>query len=202
MQRLSQRYVLAKSWETYLRLFVRPPDALSRIPGYLHPLEQCFLYWLAASVPRNGLALEIGSFKGKSSACIAAGLPQGARLACVDTWQNDAMPYDEKSDSMNEFLDNTRSYRQVIEPHRGTSSEVAATWDRPIDFLFIDGDHTYEGCSADIKAWLGFVRRGGWIAFHDSSETGVWKAISELFPRSLRRSERNAWSIFAAIRNG
>lgn len=36
-----------------------------------------------------------------------------------------------------------------------------------IDFLFIDGDHTYEGVSADYMAYTSFVRSGGLIAFHD-----------------------------------
>ncbi len=201
MRRLNQRYVVGKFWETYLRLFVHPPDAVHKIPGYLHPLEQSFLYWLARRVPADGLALEVGSFMGKSSACLAAGLHQNARLACIDTWLNDAMPYDEKSDVMEEFLHNTSSYQDTIETHRGTSAEVAAKWNRPIDLLFIDGDHTYEGCSTDIKSWLPFVRRGGWVAFHDTGEIAVWQAISELFPKAHRRSARDAWSIFAALKD-
>lgn len=36
-----------------------------------------------------------------------------------------------------------------------------------IDFLFIDGDHTYQGVLADFKAYGPMVRSGGLIAFHD-----------------------------------
>jgi predicted O-methyltransferase YrrM len=35
------------------------------------------------------------------------------------------------------------------------------------DFLFIDGDHTYEGVKADFLKFREFVREGGLIAFHD-----------------------------------
>jgi cephalosporin hydroxylase len=36
-----------------------------------------------------------------------------------------------------------------------------------LDFLFIDGDHSYEGVKADFEDYKGFVRPGGLIAFHD-----------------------------------
>lgn len=36
-----------------------------------------------------------------------------------------------------------------------------------MDFLFIDGDHTYEGVKKDFEMYSSLVRRGGLIAFHD-----------------------------------
>jgi cephalosporin hydroxylase len=45
-----------------------------------------------------------------------------------------------------------------------------------LDFLFIDGDHTYEGVKKDFEMYFPLVRKGGIIAFHDimehSPETG------------------------------
>lgn len=38
---------------------------------------------------------------------------------------------------------------------------------RPIDFLFIDGDHTYAGVRADFDTYAPLVRPGGLIAIHD-----------------------------------
>ena len=38
---------------------------------------------------------------------------------------------------------------------------------RLVDFLFIDGDHTYEGVKKDFKTYSPLVRKGGIIAFHD-----------------------------------
>lgn len=200
MSRFELRYVLTKAWESYLKLFVHPPAEFTAIPGYLHPLEGRFLHWLAGRVPKSGLALEVGSFKGKSSCFIASGLDHSAHLVCVDTWKNDAMSHDSPSDAMPEFLLNVSPYANIIETHRGRSFEVASAWSRPIDFLFIDADHSYEGCSTDLKAWLRFVRSGGWVAFHDSSEEGVARAISEFFPEALRGMQINAWSIFAALK--
>ena len=42
---------------------------------------------------------------------------------------------------------------------------------RPIDFLFIDGDHTYEGVKQDWGAYATLVRPGGLIAFHDIAKS-------------------------------
>jgi predicted O-methyltransferase YrrM len=63
--------------------------------------------------------------------------------------------------------------------------------DRPIDLLFIDGDHRYEGVKADFEMYSPLVRPGGSIAFHDimpdpqHPEVGVnrfWREISARFP--------------------
>ena len=49
--------------------------------------------------------------------------------------------------------------------------------DRPIDLLFIDGDHTYVGVKMDFEMYRPLVRKGGIIAFHDivphPPETGL-----------------------------
>jgi predicted O-methyltransferase YrrM len=39
--------------------------------------------------------------------------------------------------------------------------------DKKIDFLFIDGDHTYEGVKKDFEWYSPLVKEGGVIAFHD-----------------------------------
>jgi len=38
---------------------------------------------------------------------------------------------------------------------------------RPVDFLFIDGDHSYAGVKADFEAYAPLVRPGGLVGFHD-----------------------------------
>jgi len=40
-----------------------------------------------------------------------------------------------------------------------------------IDFLFIDGDHTYAGVKQDYEMYSKLVRKGGYIAFHDINDT-------------------------------
>lgn len=39
-----------------------------------------------------------------------------------------------------------------------------------LDFLFIDGDHTYEGVKKDYEMYKHLVKDGGYIAFHDINQ--------------------------------
>ena len=41
----------------------------------------------------------------------------------------------------------------------------------PVDFVFIDGDHSEAGLLADWHAWSGLVEKGGVVALHDSRST-------------------------------
>jgi predicted O-methyltransferase YrrM len=51
------------------------------------------------------------------------------------------------------------------EPVRARVAEVLRG--RPLDLLFIDGDHSYAGVRTDFEAYSGLVRPGGLIGFHD-----------------------------------
>ena len=56
---------------------------------------------------------------------------------------------------------------------------------KSLDFVFIDGDHSYEGCKADIEAWNKKVKPGGFLCGHDyGSERfpGVKQAWDESYP--------------------
>jgi predicted O-methyltransferase YrrM len=46
--------------------------------------------------------------------------------------------------------------------------EHAASGRGPVDFLFLDGDHSYEGLRADWEAWGPLVGEGGVVCLHDS----------------------------------
>ena len=200
-RRLSWRYACSKVAGMLIKLSVHPPPELFETKGYLHPVEARFLTWLAGRVPVGGIVLEVGSFYGRSSGFLAHGLPNGSTLVCVDTWNNDAMPYDRKSDIMAVFLENMKRFEGRYQVRRGRSVEVASTWKDPIAGLFIDGDHSYEGYACDLSAWLPHVRPGGWVALHDSGVPAVAQAIRECFPPSQRlRVPLQVWSIFACRR--
>lgn len=59
----------------------------------------------------------------------------------------------------------------------------------PVDFLFIDGDHSEAGVAADFHDYAPLVRPGGIVAFHDivdrqpeasSRVAAVWKHVRKL----------------------
>ena len=49
----------------------------------------------------------------------------------------------------------------------GDSPTVAARWERPLAFCFIDGGHGAEPAWADFRGWSPRVAVGGWLAIHD-----------------------------------
>lgn len=64
---------------------------------------------------------------------------------------------------------------KVMEPYRKRSfilpmeslQAVSLLQDNILDWVFIDGDHSYESCYADILHWSKKVRRGGIVGGHD-----------------------------------
>ena len=58
---------------------------------------------------------------------------------------------------------------------RSRSDAAVRGWRRPIDFLFIDADHSYDRAAGDWRLWTPFVPPGGQVALHDSAVfTGGW----------------------------
>lgn len=58
-----------------------------------------------------------------------------------------------------------------------------------VDFLFIDGDHSYEGVKADYENYGALVRRGGLIAFHDvirDPRVEVWRLFADFKRKGLK----------------
>jgi predicted O-methyltransferase YrrM len=56
--------------------------------------------------------------------------------------------------------------------------------DASLDFVFIDADHSYHGCSIDIEAWRHKVKPGGILSGHDyddpeNPQFGVKRAVDE-----------------------
>jgi predicted O-methyltransferase YrrM len=58
----------------------------------------------------------------------------------------------------------------------------------PVDFIFIDGNHSYEGLRADWEAWRPLVAPGGIVALHDSCSSAtrrIEEAGSVVFTREV-----------------
>lgn len=160
------------------------------ISGWLTHREAAFLYEAARAVPRGGKIVEIGSFLGRSTVCLAhgsragnsaqivavdphIGSPKHAHLLqCTDTWPH--------------FLANLAQagVADLVHAVHATSRDAAPGVPGPVDFLFVDGSHDLDDVRTDIECWLPKLRPGGVIAFHDSWHMGgVRGATSELLRR-------------------
>jgi predicted O-methyltransferase YrrM len=165
---------------------VRP--LIAPTEGWLFDAEPKWLFERALSLPDGANLVEIGSFKGLSTSCLAFGCrATKKRVFAVDTF--DGGPDLQRHDSFQEFCSNIERCQlsEYVEPVRGISWEIAKTWKKPVHFLFIDGSHIYEDVMADFASFFPHVVPGGIIAFHDVHENhpGVLKAWHETFKHQL-----------------
>lgn len=167
-----------------LKVWARLPvsKAGRDIPGNLTHLEGLALRYLARRTGESSVVVEVGSYLGKSTTYLCETLKaRKTKLYCVDTWQNDAMSV-HREDVYEEFLKNVQPYGDTVVPLRGKSNDVASGFKKQIDFLWIDGDHSYEACKSDIRSWLPSVKPGAIVSFHDyANPCGVRQAVDELF---------------------
>jgi predicted O-methyltransferase YrrM len=149
-----------------------------QIDGWLTEHEALALFTCAAGIKAESpVVVEIGSYLGKSSVCIAGGLlfnPRG-RLYCVDPFdQTDEDMYLTERDRKKvgslygRFVANTWEYRNLY-IRKGFSSALAdsSSIPRELDMLFIDGNHSYGAVRADIFNWVPRLKPGGILAMHD-----------------------------------
>lgn len=166
-------------------------EEIHKIEGHFGLNEGKLLYKLAKSLSDGAVIVEIGAFKGKSTSFIAEGIgKKNIQFFTIDTWYNDAMPQG-REDVYDDFLQNIAPYKEKVTPLRGYSHEIVPNWpkERKIDFLWIDGDHSYEGCAQDIEDWFPLCKDGAIISFHDYRDApGVKKAVDKAIVKgSLRK---------------
>ena len=65
------------------------------------------------------------------------------------------------------------------------------------DIIFIDAEHDYDGCKADIQAWWPHLAKDGWMMGHDYSRMfpGVVQAVDEMFHDIEVRIFDNIWMV-------
>ena len=152
-----------------------------KTPGLLFDVEGEALQKFS----KDKIVLEIGSFLGKSSVCIAEVAKQ---LTCVDTFKADPKNSEDQNSSIfKEFSENTKEFKN-ISVFKGTSNKffkaAKVSLHVKFDFIFIDGAHNYEQVKKDIKNAKRHLNEGGLIACHDynniEKHAGVKKAVNEL----------------------
>ena len=63
--------------------------------------------------------------------------------------------------------------QQHINPYIMTSKEFSKKFSkRNYDYIYIDGDHSYEGVRLDYKLFWPRLKKGGFMAFHDTDNKG------------------------------
>ncbi|MBS0605950.1 MAG: class I SAM-dependent methyltransferase [Verrucomicrobia bacterium] len=138
---------------------------------------------------------EIGVYKGFLSKCFRKYYPE-AHLYLIDPWtiydaylEKEAGPVTEDQAQMDAAY---RSVREAFEkdPHatiiKKFSTDAAHEVPDELDFVYIDGNHSYESIKEDILTWMPKVRAGGIISGHDYDPVDfphVIDVVNEIFGR-------------------
>jgi predicted O-methyltransferase YrrM len=143
------------------------------IDGWLSDAQGCALFRAAAATTGRGLIVELGSWKGRSTAWLAAGARlAGARVHAVDP--HSGSREEPSARTLDEFRRNLEraGLADAVAPLVMTSKDAARILTGPVELLFIDADHSYEGVRADAELWLPRVVEDGTVMFHDVATSG------------------------------
>lgn len=172
--------------------------------GWMLTEELSFLAEIAQGLKSNSIVFEIGSFCGKSARVIADNAPEGCKIYCIDPWDFQIPLYDQSGNLTEVMIVDGATYHQFclnLSDHiqSGKVIPVRMKWsgfssDIKADFIFIDGDHTYEAANHDIRKAKDYIRADGIIAGHDYQNfEGVLKAVNEHFQKDAFGVKESIW---------
>lgn len=146
-------------------------EEIYALPGMLTYAEVDCLFKLGQFNQRNGVIVEIGSWKGKSTVALARGASKthGEKIYAIDP--HSVLPEEGYlEDTKAEFLANIKQagIESRVVPLIMTSADAARGWNKPIRLLWIDGDHRYESTKLDFTLWEPYLVEGGILAMHDT----------------------------------
>ena len=154
------------------------------INGWLGYKEAVYLYKAANSIAREEPTIvEIGTWQGKSAVIFGQAVKKhsNAKVICIDPFNasgdlKSQPDYQTITDSMVMSLKEAcfQNLKQngvegVVELIEGRSYEFVRSWNKPIDLLFIDGDHEYAAVKRDLHDWSPFLVNGGLLVMDDVS---------------------------------
>jgi len=147
-----------------------------------------FAFWLVERL-RPKTIVELGTHTGLSYSAFCQAVEAGdldCRCHAIDTWQGDVHAGFYASTVFEEFRQYHDSrYNWFSTLHRMSFDEGLSLFaDGSVDFLHIDGLHTYEAVKHDYESWRPKLSRDAVVLFHDTNvrrdDFGVFRLWAEL----------------------
>lgn len=94
--------------------------------------------------------------------------------------------------------DNISEFKRRGKILKGLSEEFVDLFgDETLDYIFIDGDHSYDGVLKDCELYFSKIKKGGIFAGHDWCLDGVRRAVNEFKERngspSIKYTSNDVW---------
>jgi hypothetical protein len=161
--------------------------------------------WLLEMMPKRSVCAEIGVFWGEFSRLIVK-LVEPKQLHLIDPWkyQGDALfarsnygsqrgQSQERMDTIYQRVVRKFGGRPNIKIHRSPSLECVHLFpDNYFDWIYVDGDHQYEGVKKDLEMYYNKVKPGGFVAGDDYArkqtnwtQDGVTRAVDDILASGL-----------------
>lgn len=178
-----ERRLAERRWPAWLRRTMA-------VEGWLSEPEAQALYRLAGEVA-NGCIVEIGSYRGRSTVALSAGVEASGRdtpIFAVDPHETFEGPLGgsfgppDRAAFFRTMLD-TRAFERVRLVNL-SSEVITAGWTKPVGLLWIDGDHAEAATRRDLAVWEPHLTPDAVVCFHDVTPgTGPTAVTDELAAR-------------------
>lgn len=149
----------------------------------------------------NMTMVEIGCYQGESTQIWCENFK---KVFAIDPWVS-GKGYDENDYASKEMknavettFDSLLKKYDNLEKIKNFSYEVFGQFeDESLDFVYIDGEHTYDGVNKDIELYLPKIKKGGYIAGHDYKPKwqGVMGAVNDAFKSPDIVFDDNSWLV-------
>lgn len=136
--------------------------------------------------------IEIGILRGEYSEILLRLWPSCEKLHLIDPWKSqDISSYNdinnlsdqEFEEAYQQTIERLKKFKSRYQIHRCMSKEIYFKFPK-IDFIYIDGNHSYESVMEDLTHYYPRLNNGGIIAGHDFfnyNSMQVKKAVNEYF---------------------
>lgn len=170
--------------------FKNHPKISHGVIGLLNRGETDYLNQVASRLG-SGIYADLGTYRGSSAITIADGIKTAGVNGIVFTFdtfdrrhllRRNAKDRDDSPRNAVKAAILERNLDDYIEIFTMKTAEAPAQLLSltPVQFLFLDADHSYEGTKADWDAWSPYLRDDAEVAFHDSDVEGVRRVLDEI----------------------
>jgi predicted O-methyltransferase YrrM len=168
---------------------------IMRAPFYADGLID-MINWINTIRPTSEMRIiEIGSYVGESTVIFADRFKE---VISVDPYINDydladaACSFASFDKVYEQFIKNTLSIPNIKSIKETSQNAFSILKEQEWDMVYIDGLHTFQGVSFDIKNYKTIIKPGGFICGHDYGWDGVRNAIIQLLDDKVDATFKDA----------